>query len=53
MCWSVATPLFFNVIGPGKLLLGHAHGNPCSSPLDADLGLGAIFPTVFPVVPHI
>lgn len=52
MCWSVATPLFFSVIGPGKLLLGHDHGNPCSSPLDADLGLGAIFPTVFPVVPH-
>lgn len=30
-------------IGPGKLPQGCPYGNPCSSPMDADLGQGAIF----------
>ena len=32
MIWSVATLLFFNVTGPGKLLWGCPHGNPVPFP---------------------
>lgn len=38
MSWSAATPLFFSIISPGNLLWGRPHGNPCSSPMNADLG---------------